>query len=176
MAIFSAGTSNAADIQDAFMDIEWGASASAVKNLKEIRQASDVTYYVRPNQEFAINKINLGQPILGFFNDKFFAAFINIASDEHVDAVKNFLDRDYGPVRAQLRVTQTIYIYDYHDIKIKLKQFENKGTFKLAFYYTPLSTELNESRMEKNFERTRRLVPKKEKTGSSIFNFPSLKQ
>jgi hypothetical protein len=143
------------------MGIKWGAGAATVKNLKEVRKETNVEYYVKPGQNYIINDINLGQPIYGFFNDQFFAAFINIESDEHVDAIKDFLDAEYGPVRAQLRVTQTIYIYDYHDIKIKLKQFENKGTYKLAFYHTPLSNKLNESRMEKDFEKTIKLVPKK---------------
>ena len=87
--------------------------------------------------------------------------FIKIDSDKHIDEIKNYLDAEYGPVRAQLRVTQTIYIYDYHNIKIKLKEYETKGTYKLGFYYTPLSSKLNESRLEKNAETTIQLVPKK---------------
>ena len=161
LAIFSMGSVNAADIQDAFMGIKWGAAASTVENLQEVRKEANVKYYVKPGEIYTINNINLGQPIYGFFNDKFFAAFINIDSDEHVDALKSFLDAAYGPVRAQLRVTQTIYIYDFHEIKVKLKQFENKGTYKLGFYYTPLSIKLNETRMEKNFEKTIKLAPKK---------------
>jgi hypothetical protein len=64
-------------------------------------------------------------------------------------------------VRAQLRVTQTIYIYDYHEIKIKLKHYETEGTYKLAFYYTPLSAKLNERRLEETVETVLPLVPKK---------------
>ena len=161
IVLFSLGSVDAADIQDTFLGVKWGAGASTDENLKEIRKDKEVTYYVKPGQNYIIDDIRLGEPIYGFFNDKFFGAFINFESNEHVETIKNFLDKEYGPVRAQLRVTQTIYIYDYHDIKIKLKRFENKGTFKLGFYYTPLSTKLNESRMEKDFERTIKLVPKK---------------
>jgi hypothetical protein len=33
-------------------------------------------------------------------------------------------------------------------VKIKLKMIEVKGQFKMAFYYSPLSTKLNEERLE----------------------------
>ncbi len=151
----------AGDIQDDFLGITWGAAQSSVDNMQEVNRAADMGYYIRPGETFTINNINLGQPIYGFFQDKFFAAFIKIDSDKHIDEIKSYLDTEYGPVRAQLRVAQTIYIYDYHNIKIKLKAYETKGTYKLGFYYTPLSSKLNESRLEKNVETTIQLVPKK---------------
>jgi hypothetical protein len=42
-----------------------------------------------------------------------------------------------------------------------MKLYEKDGTHKLAYYYTPLSGKLNESRLEENFEQSIRLVPKK---------------
>ena len=149
------------DIREEFMGIKWAAAVPMAGNLHEIRRAANVAYYIRPNELYTMNDMNLGQPIYGFFHDKFFAVFINLDTDEHIGEIKSILDTEYGPVRAQLRLAQTIYIYNDHHIKIKLKHYETEGTYKLGFYYTPLSTKLNENRLEKNFETTLPLVPKK---------------
>ena len=76
------------------------------------------------------------------------------------DKIKEFMISDYGNPRAQLRVNQTIYIWDHKNIKIKMKLYEKNGHQKLAYYYTPLSNKLNESQLEDNFEQYIKLVPK----------------
>jgi hypothetical protein len=45
-----------------------------------------------------------------------------------------------------MRMDQTIYIWDYLEVKIKLKHYEDQPKSKLAFYYTPLSAKVNEAR------------------------------
>jgi hypothetical protein len=159
--ILSVNSVFADDIREEFMGINWGAAIATAGNLQEVRRAANIAYYIRPNESYTMNDMNLGQPIYGFFQDKFFAVFINLDSDEHIGEIKSILDTEYGPVRAQLRLTQTIYIYDDHQIKIKLKHYETEGTYKLGFYYTPHSKKLNESRLEYNFEAILPLVPKK---------------
>ena len=84
---------------------------------------------------------------------------MRIRSRDDAEKLKAILNADYGPVRRQLRVKETAYIWDYHDIKIKLKHRENDTVFKLSFYYKPLSGKLNESKMDKNSEITMDLVP-----------------
>ncbi len=45
-----------------------------------------------------------------------------------------------------MRMDRTIYIWDFLEVKIKLKHYEEREEAKLAFYYTPLSTKVNEAR------------------------------
>jgi hypothetical protein len=43
-----------------------------------------------------------------------------------------------------MKSQQTIYRWKHQDIKIKLKLFEVESKMKLAFYFAPLSSQLNE--------------------------------
>ena len=43
---------------------------------------------------------------------------------------------------------QTVYKWNYKNIKIKLKLNEKDGKMKLAFYYTPISIGVNEQQQE----------------------------
>jgi hypothetical protein len=61
-------------------------------------------------------------------------------------ALRAHLNERYGEARSQMRMDRTVYIWDFVDIKIKLKHYEERESAKLAFYYTPLSTKVNEAR------------------------------
>jgi hypothetical protein len=157
--ILSVNSAHTGDIQEGFMGIKWGAAVSTAGNLQEVRRTANIVYYIRPDEFYNLKNMKLGQPIYGFFQNKFFAVFIKLDSGNRIDEIKGFLDAEYGPARAQLRLAQRIYIYDYHHIKVKLKHYETEDTYKLGFYYTPLSTRLNESQLEKNFEIILPLIP-----------------
>ena len=149
----------AADFQGGFSGIKWGANLSTIDNLSEVSQKEKIGFYVRPNEVYTINNLSIGQVIYGFYENRFFAAYLAIKSKEKFDQVKDYMIRKYGNPRAQLRIDRTIYIWEYADIKIKLKHFEKDVRYKLAFYYTPLSTRLNERQLEKDFEKSMKLVP-----------------
>jgi hypothetical protein len=44
-----------------------------------------------------------------------------------------------------MKTRQTIHQWKHQKIKIKLKLYELDGRMKLAFYYTPLSNQVNEA-------------------------------
>ena len=159
MILCGAAPIETADIQSEFSGIKWGANISNEQNLKKISRQYDVGYYVRPGEEYTFNNLNLGQIIYAFYRNKFFAAYLKITTRQDFDEIKKYLIVGCGSPRAQLRMGQTIYIWEYGDIKIKLKQYENEKKFKLAYYYLPLSAKLNEIRLEKNAEISMQLVP-----------------
>jgi hypothetical protein len=150
----------AADIDDGFSGLKWGTNLSAIDNLSELSQKGNVGYYFRHNEIGLIYNANVGRVIYGFYGDKFFAVYFRIKSRKDFDKIKEFMTSDYGTPRAQLRVNQTIYIWEHKKIKIKMKLHEKNGHQKLAYYYTPLSNKLNESQLEENFEQYIKLVPK----------------
>jgi hypothetical protein len=161
MVIFLMGhIAYAADLNEEFSGLKWGTNLSTIDNFSELSQKENVGYYFRFNEVGLIYNTHVGRVIYGFYRDKFFAVYFRIKSRKDFDKIKEFMISDYGNPRAQLRVNQTIYIWEHGDIKIKLKLFKKADTHKLAYYYTPLSNKLNESRLEDNFEQYIKLVPK----------------
>jgi hypothetical protein len=64
--------------------------------------------------------------------------------------LKKAFDTQYGAAKSSFnsQTKQQVYRWKDGDVKIKLKKIEATGQFKLAFYYAPLSTKLNEERLE----------------------------
>jgi len=150
---------NNLDIRDGISDVKWGTKPDMVKGPTKVYQKGEILYLKKPDEKFILKDIDLGSVLYGFFENKFFAAYMRIRSIDDAEKLKAILNADYGPVRRQMRVKETVYIWDYHDIKIKLKERENDTVFKLSFYYKPLSGKLNENKMDENSETTMDLVP-----------------
>jgi hypothetical protein len=149
-----------ADLNEGFSGLKWGTNLSTVDNLSELSQKGNVGYYFRFNEMGLIYNVNVGRVHYGFYRDQFFAAYFRIKSRKDFDKIKEAMISDYGTPRAQLRVSQTIYIWEHKNIKIKMKLHAKNDSYKLAYYYTPLSNQLNEGRLEDNFEQYIKLVPK----------------
>ena len=147
------------DIRNGISGIKWGTKPDSVKEPTKVFQKGDILYLKKPGEKFILKDVDLGSVLFGFFENKFFAAYMRIRSQDDAEKLKAILNADYGPMRRQLRVKETVYIWDYHDIKIKLKERENDTVLKLSFYYKPISGKLNESKMDKNSEITMDLVP-----------------
>ena len=64
--------------------------------------------------------------------------------------LKKAFDAQYGTAKSSFNTQskQQVHRWKDGDVKIKLKKIEATGQFKLAFYYAPLSTKLNEERLE----------------------------
>ena len=155
----SADAEDRQNIRDGISGIQWGAKPETVEGPTKLHQKGDIVYLKRPGERFILKGVDLGSVLYGFFENKFFAAFMRVRSQDDAGKLKKILSADYGPMRRQLRVSETVYIWDFHDIKIKLKEREKDTIFKLSFYYKPLSTKLNESKADKDFEIKMDLVP-----------------
>lgn len=158
-AAAGAAAGDGQNIRDGISGIQWGAKPDTVEGPTKRHQKGDIVYLKRPGERFMLKGLDLGSVLYGFFENKFFAAFMRIRSQDDAGKLKAILSADYGPMRRQFRVSETVYIWDFHDIKIKLKERENDTVFKLALYYKPLSTKLNESKVDKDFEIKMDLVP-----------------
>lgn len=139
---------HAEDVMQSFSGILWGTSIEDIRGLEESARDGDIRYYKRAEDFYNIAGVTLSEVIYGFYEGKFFAAYMKLASADIFNKVKQHLDTVYGDARSQLRINQTIYIWEYLDVKIKLKQYQNQSHYKLAFYYMPLSTEANRIKIE----------------------------
>ncbi len=136
----------AQDLQTSFSGIAWGAPAEDTRNLTLAREEGDERYYARPDDFYPLGGVTCEKILYGYYQNQFFAAFMQVNTQADFKALRAHLNERYGDARSQMRMDRTIYIWDFVDIKIKLKHYEESETAKLAFYYTPLSTKVNEAR------------------------------
>jgi hypothetical protein len=149
LSIGLAQTAQAQDMIQGFSGIAWGTSVKDVRDLKETARSGDIRYYERSDDFYSIAGVTLPNVIYGFYQEKYFAAYMQLpASSDAFNKIKHHLDTVYGDARAQLRIDRTIYIWEYIDVKIKLKQYGDQTHAKLAFYYMPLSTQVNAKRQQ----------------------------
>jgi len=150
-----------ADLQEGFSGIKWGTDISVLKNFKKIGDTDNVSYYLNPNELHSIKNIDVPHVVYGFYNDQFFAVFAVIDKFEAYSQLKSQLMTKFGDPQITLtaRQEQTIYRWKHKDIKIKLKLRGIDDKMKLAFYYTPLSTKIDENRVEELHDRSYRFLP-----------------
>ncbi len=152
---------HSADLQEGFSGIKWGTDISELKNFKKIGSSGRVSYYLNPEELHTIYKIDVPHVVYGFYNEKLFAVFAVIEKFEIYSQLKSQLMTMFGDPETTLtaRYEQTIYKWKHKNIKIKLKLRGTDDKMKLAFYYKPLSTEVNEDQVEEFPEKSYRFFP-----------------
>lgn len=148
--LLGAGSLQASDLKDGFMGTPWQVDLSALDNFLKIDEKGDLSYYVNPTVVHAINNIKIPQVIYAAHQQKFFAVYIDIKTSESFSQLKRYITDKYGKAKMTMRINpdRTEYSWKYQKTKIKLKQNEETGDMKLGFYYTPLSSKVNELQAE----------------------------
>jgi hypothetical protein len=148
MVLFFALTNPLAaeDVQQVFSGIPWGSTVEAFQGVHQSARSGDFTFYKRDKDIYAVGDVALTDIVYGFYKGKFFSVYLKITNPDNVQPIKTFLDKVYDPARAQLRLHETIFIWDYLNVKIKLKQALDGTRAKLAYYYVPLSLKANAAR------------------------------
>ena len=158
--LMSSGSLDAADLKKGFFDIPWKANLSQTAGFKKVGENLNVSYFINPNHVFTINEIKIQDVVYGSYANQFFAVYINIDHIEVFAQLRRYMNRNYGvpKITRTMPAEQTTYRWKHEKTKIKLKTYENGNSMKLAFYYTPLSRQVNESQQEvfyENFKRPR---------------------
>ena len=150
LALMLCSAAMAYDFQQGIHGMKWGSSVSENADLSQVHEADRAAYYTRSNTLYKISDQPVAGVFYGFYNDKFFAVFVKMHSPAQFSKLKEAFDAKYGAAKSAFntQTKQQVYRWKDGDVKIKLKKIEAKGQFKLAFYYTPLSTRLNEERLE----------------------------
>jgi hypothetical protein len=141
------GVLHAAELNDRFLGIKWGTHISALPNFIKISGKDDVAYYENPAKIYTVFEVENPSVIYGFYKEQFFATYIQVDTFMVFERVKEHISEKFGTPKTILKMKsqQTIYRWKHQDIKIKLKLFEAEGKMKLAFYFAPLSSQLNEA-------------------------------
>lgn len=147
----------AEDVMQGFSGILWGTPIEEVRDFQETGSDGDIRYYKRTEDFYNIAGVTLPNVIYGFYQGKYFSAYMKVTTADDFAKIKRHLDNIYGDARSQLRVKQTIYIWDFMDVKIKLKFYHKQSIAKLGFYYVPLSTIANEAKAKSDTEKIYKL-------------------
>ena len=151
----------ATELEHGFMGIQWASPAVHQKGLTRLYQKDNVAYYTQPHIVHTIHDIQVPNVVYGFYEDQFFAVYINLDSEEVFGEFRNYLKSQYGipDKRFSMKTNETVYKWKQGKVKIKLKTNEANYRMKLGFYYLPLSQKLNEEQMDKSHSRSLQIFP-----------------
>lgn len=151
--LVNTGNSAAADLKDGFFDIAWRTNLSQLEGFRKISENLNVAYFVSDQRTYKIADIKISDVVYGSYENQFFAVYINIEAIDVFAQLRRYINRKYGLPKIKITKMQeadqqTDYQWSYEKTKIKLKIYENRDNMKLAFYYTPLSAQVNEAQMD----------------------------
>ena len=151
----------AADLTEGFSGIKWGTDISDIKNLVRVGSNASVEYFIDPEVVHTIGDISIDQVIYGFHDRRLMAAYAHIENLEVFARMKEELQARYGIPKIVYgeQGRPSIYRWKSGKIKIKLKVDSSERKMKVAFYYIPLSGQVNEEQEEKFRENTIKFLP-----------------
>ena len=137
------------DIENGFLNYMWGDSAAKYSGLSELGEKGDVRYYSKPGETYTVGNVSIDKVIYGFYKDQLFGIYLNIDSIEIYDKLLSHMKSQYGlPAYKTTSNNQLIYKWKQQDVTIKLKMNKSTEKMKLAFYFQPFSSKLNEKQWE----------------------------
>jgi hypothetical protein len=136
--------------KDGMHGMRWGSSADQHAHLTPVREAAPVTYYINSTMNYVVSNQPVPEVIYGFYKGRFFAVYIKLRSPDQFFNLTRHFTAKYGKPKVDhiAHIQQTVYRWKESDIKIKLKMTESTGNIKLAIYYSPLASELNQAIVE----------------------------
>jgi hypothetical protein len=165
MTVFLTGTGNlyAADLKDGFFDLAWKTNLSEVDGFRKISENANVSYFINPKRAYKIADIKIMDVLYGSFANQFFAVYIDIHTIDVFAQLRRYINHKYGLPKTKISKMgqpdqQTVYQWKHEKAKIKLKIYRDKEPMKMAFYYTPISTQVNEAQLEAFQETHRRRI------------------
>jgi hypothetical protein len=147
------GKLQAADLKDGFFDIAWKTDLSQKDGFRKISENVNVSYFINPKRAYKIADVKIMDVLYGSFANQFFAVYINIEAIDVFAQLRRHINHKYGlPKKKIINMAQpdqqTVYQWKYEKTKIKLKIYRDRDTMKMAFYYSPLSVQVNEQQQE----------------------------
>lgn len=171
-ALFPAPGLFAADqpLDKAFLGIPWGADIREHSGLKMLHGKEQLRFYTKPGTVRTVRNIRVHQVVYGTYQYRFFAAFLILDSPEAFAELRDYMESRYGFPKTSFQVAgdQTTHQWRYRDIKMKLKSAQEGRHMKLAFYYAPLSRQVNEDLVDRQQDGARWLPIERDKKPEAL--------
>ncbi len=157
-------------LEKTFLGLPWGADIREHDSFKFLHGKGGLRFYTKPGTVRRVDDIRVEQVIYGTYNYQFFAAFLMLDAPEAFAALRNYMESRYGFPKTsyQARSQLTTHRWRYGQIKMKLKSTDDGRQMKLAFYYAPLSREVNEAFVEREQKGTRWLPIERDKKPEAL--------
>jgi hypothetical protein len=145
----------AAELESGFMDTKWSSPAKDLQGFTRVGGSGKIAYYVNPQQAYTFFGTEVPDSVVyGFYEDKFFAVFVNIEGIDVFSQIKSYIQHKYGVPNKTSRETRgdlTTYVWKLNQTQIKFKHHETSGKMKISFYYLPIANQVN-AEMKKDQE------------------------
>jgi hypothetical protein len=158
----------AAELESGFMDTKWSTPVTDLKGFSKVGGSGKISYYVNPQRKYVFFGKEIPDDVVyGFYEDKFFAVYVDIDGIDIFSQIKSYIQQKYGvpdkttqetrsdlPTLTSRRETRgdfTTYTWKLNQVRIKFKHYETTGKMKISFYYIPLAKQVN-AEMKRNLE------------------------
>jgi hypothetical protein len=145
----------AAELESGFMDTKWSTPAKDLQGFTRVGGSGKIAYYVNPQRAYTFFGTEVPDDVVyGFYEDKFFAVYVNIEGIDVFSQIKSYIQHKYGVPSKTSRETRgdlTTYSWKLNQTQIKFKHHETSGKMKMSFYYLPIATQVN-AEMKKDQE------------------------
>ena len=158
----------AAELESGFMDTKWSTPVKDLKGFTKVGGSERIAYYVNPQRKYVFFGNEIPDDVVyGFYDDKFFAVYVDIQGIDIFSQIKSYIQRKYGMPTKTSRLTRsdlptltnrretrgdlTTYIWRLKQAQIKFKHYETSGKMKISLYYLPIAKQAN-AEMKKNLE------------------------
>lgn len=145
----------AAELESGFMDTKWSTPVRDLNGFTQAGGSEKIAYYVNSQRKYTFfgNEVP-NNVVYGFYEDKFFAVYVDIGGIDIFSQIKSYIQRRYGVPNKTSREIQgdlTTYTWRLKQTQIKFKHYETSGKMKISFYYLPIAKQVN-AEIQKNLE------------------------
>ena len=159
--LFGTIAARAADLQQEFLGFKWGASVGEYPALKRLYAKDQIEFYSIPGRTYSVDEVPIERVVYGFADGKLFSIYIDIETLESFNQIRQYIQDKYGDPKLSYSVKerQNVLKWKVGDIRLKMKKRETDQRMKLAFYYSPISRNLNEANIDNQNEQSVQLFP-----------------
>ena len=167
LLVFIGTIAAAYDIQQGIHKMNWGSYITKYDNLIQVNVSGHAAYYSNASMLYQVANQPIPGVFYGFYKDQFFSVFIKLRSALQFSQMQQRFTARYGQPKTTSNAEdeQKVYRWKDGDVKIKLKTRESTDEYKLAFYYSPLASKLNQEQLDRiSSEAFEQTPPQKDKT------------
>jgi hypothetical protein len=145
----------AAELESGFMGTKWSTPAKDLNGFTKVGGKEKLSYYVNPQRKYTFFGNEIPDDVVyGFYEDKFFAVYVDIVGIDIFSQIKSYIQRKYGVPSKTSRESRgglTTYTWRLKQTQVKFKHHETSGKMKISFYYLPIAKQVN-AEIKKNLE------------------------
>lgn len=143
LALATTARAELPDPEKGFGNLKWGETIAGNEEFFKIKSKGNADFYIRNKDPYTLYGQKMERVIYGARGGKLFAAYVHMEDKDVFEKLENDLSAHYGPAKRSTSEGVNILQWKRGEFKIKLKEYPETGSLKLAFYFAPLSSDVN---------------------------------